>query len=242
MSQLRAATTIRRTSSTNSANSQVLRRESFSRGRTWLFDIAASDFYNPPWRRQHIVDTVNKVLSMILVVALMPLLLCDVLLADQADNSKGDPWNPLRFFVGRWEGDVKGEPGSGKVQREYSFILNDRFIHIVNRSLYPPQEKNPKGEKHEDIGFFSYDKFTKKFVLRQFHIEGFVNQFAAESISEDRRTIVFVSTAIENITPGWRARETYRILNDNEFIETFALAEPNNDFNTYSETHFRRKK
>jgi hypothetical protein len=79
-------------------------------------------------------------------------------------------------------------------------------------------------------------------VLRQFHIEGFVNQFAAERISEDRRTIVFVSTAIENIAPGWRARETYRIPNDNEFVETFALAEPNHDFNTYSETHFRRKK
>jgi hypothetical protein len=184
----------------------------------------------------------NKVLSMIFAVALMPLLLCEMLLADQADNSQGDPWNPLRFFVGRWEGDVKGEPGSGKGQREYSFILNDRFIHIVHRSFYPPQEKNPKRENHEDIGFFSYDKSTKKFMLRQFHIEGFVNQFAAESISEDRRTIVFVSTAIENIAPGWRARETYRILNDNEFVETFALAEPNHDFNTYSETHFRRNK
>jgi hypothetical protein len=242
MPQLRAATTIRRTSTTNSANSQVLRRESFSRGRTWLFDIAASDFYNPPGCRQGIVDPMNKVWSMIFTVALMPLLLCEMLVAEQGDNSQEDPWSPLRFFVGRWEGDVKGEPGSGKAQREYSFILNNRFIHIVNRSSYPPQEKNPKGEKHEDIGFFSYDKFTKKFVLRQFHIEGFVNQFAAESISEDRRTIVFVSTAIENIAPGWRARETYRILNDNEFVETFALAEPNHDFNTYSETHFRRKK
>jgi hypothetical protein len=77
-------------------------------------------------------------------------------------------------------------------------------------------------------------------VLRQFHIEGFVNQFVA--ISEDGRTIVFVSTAIENIAPGWRARETYQILNDNEFVETFALAEPNHNFNTYSQTHFRRKK
>ena len=67
-----------------------------------------------------------------------------------------------------------------------------------------------------------------------------MNQFNAESISKDGRTIVFVNTAIENIAPGWRARETYRILSDNEFVETFALAEPNQDFNTYSETHFRR--
>jgi hypothetical protein len=155
-------------------------------------------------------------------------------------ETKADPWKPLRVLIGTWEGEVKGEPGTGKAEREYSFVLNERFIHIVNRSSYPPQEKNPKGEKHEDIGFFSYNKAAKKLTLRQFHIEGFVNQFEAESISEDGRTMVFVSTAIENIAPGWRARETYRILNDKEFVETFALAKPNHDFNTYSETHFRR--
>jgi hypothetical protein len=155
-------------------------------------------------------------------------------------QTETDPWKPLRVFIGKWEGEVKGEPGIGKAEREYSFVLDERFIHIVNRSSYLPQEKNPKGEKHEDIGFFSYDKSAKKFSLRQFHIEGFVNQFKTESISKDGRTIVLVSTAIENIAPGWRARETYRILSDNEFVETFALAEPNHDFNIYSETHFRR--
>ena len=112
----------------------------------------------------------------------------------------------------------------------------------IRPALYPPQEKNPKGETHEDVAFFSYDKAVKKLMLRQFHIEGFVNQFALDSVSDDGRTIVFISTAIENITPGWRARETYRILNENEFVETFAMAEPNHDFPTYSETHFRRKK
>jgi hypothetical protein len=98
-------------------------------------------------------------------------------------NSNPDRWKPLRFFIGTWEGEVTGQPGNGKAQREYSFVLNDRFIHIVNRSSYPPQDKNPKGETHEDVGFFSYDKAAKKFVLRQFHIEGFVNQFDSETIA-----------------------------------------------------------
>jgi hypothetical protein len=79
-------------------------------------------------------------------------------------------------------------------------------------------------------------------MLRQFHVEGFVNQFALESLDEQQRTLVFVSTAIENIAPGWRARETYRFLNNDEFIESFALAEPGKDFATYSETRFRRKR
>lgn len=49
------------------------------------------------------------------------------------------------------------------------------------------------------------------------------------------------SAAATNIAPGWRGRETYRIVNDDEFIETFALAEPGKDFATYSETRFRCK-
>jgi hypothetical protein len=157
-------------------------------------------------------------------------------------KTAADAWKPLRFFIGNWEGDSRGQPGEGKSNRSYALVLNDRFIHITNKSVYAPQDKNPKGETHEDIGFFSYDRSLKKFILRQFHIEGFVNQFAAESISEDGRTLVFLSTAIENIAPGWRARETYRILSEDEFVETFALAEPAKDFETYLEIRFRRKK
>jgi len=51
-----------------------------------------------------------------------------------------------------------------------------------------------------------------------------------------------VSTAIENIAPGWRAREIYKFPSNDEFIETFALANPGHDFATYSETHFHRRR
>ena len=176
------------------------------------------------------------------VLLLIPLAALSITQAESPrPEAKPDPWSALRLFVGEWQGDVNGEPGNGKAQRRYAFTLNDRFIQISNTSVYPPQEKNPKGEKHEDIGFFSYDRAAKKFVLRQFHIEGFVNQFIEETISGDGQTLTFVTTAIENIAPGWRGRETYRFLNPDEFIETFALAEPGKNFMTYSETHFRRK-
>jgi len=54
-----------------------------------------------------------------------------------------------------------------------------------------------------------------------------VNQYKLDSISPDKRTIVFLSENIENIASGWKAKETYNLLNENEFIETFELAEPN---------------
>lgn len=157
----------------------------------------------------------------------------------QSDQS--DTFKRLRMFIGKWEGDSKGQPGIGKMEREYAFVLKDRFIQISNKAVYAPQEKNPKGEVHEDLGFFGYDKALKKFSFRQFHVEGFVVQYSLESMSDDGRTLVFKSTAIENISPGWVARETYRFLSNDEFIETFALAGPGKEFETYSETRFRRK-
>jgi len=157
-------------------------------------------------------------------------------------NAKPDPWIPLRFLVGQWEGETEGEPGKGKAARTYFHILNNRFIQVTSKSVYPPQEKNPKGETAEDLSFFSYDKAAKTFVLRQFHIEGFVCHYLLESMAEDGRSFAFVSGPMENFMPGWRGRESYRFLNDDEFIETFALARPGKEFATYSETHFRRKK
>ncbi|HZX74409.1 MAG TPA: hypothetical protein VFE57_08315, partial [Cyclobacteriaceae bacterium] len=82
--------------------------------------------------------------------------------------------------------------------------------------------------------FISYDRARKTFVLRQFHIEGFVNQYKIESISSDGKTIVFISESIENIPAGFRAKETYRIVSEGEFIETFEIAEPGKDFELYS--------
>jgi hypothetical protein len=183
-------------------------------------------------------------------LAVMGAILCASLAVPSAGQTatppnpakKTDPWQPLRGLLGSWEGDVRGEPGSGKSEREYRLTLNDRFIQVNGKSTYPPQEKNPKGEVHEDVGFISYDEAAQKLVLRQFHIEGFVNHYVLDSTSEDGRTIVFVTAAIENIPAGWRGRETYQIVNENEFVETFALARPDKEFATYSETRFRRKR
>jgi hypothetical protein len=62
------------------------------------------------------------------------------------------------------------------------------------------------------------------------------------SISTDGKTIVFTSEGIENIPAGWRARETYKIIGPDEFTETFELAAPAKNFETYSEGRLTRKK
>lgn len=152
-----------------------------------------------------------------------------------------DTWAPLKYFVGVWEGTGNGQPGVSKIQREYSFVLNEKFLHVQNQSTYEPQPKNPKGEVHKDWGMMSFDKQRKNFVFRQFHVESFVIQYVM-SPGTDGKTIVFTSESIENVPVGFRARETYKILGPDEFTEVFEIAEAGKDFGVYSEGRFRRKK
>jgi hypothetical protein len=118
-------------------------------------------------------------------------------------------WTNLKFLIGSWRGIGSGQAGSSNVARSYQLILNEKFLEVRNKSTYPPQSQNPQGEVHEDLGLISYHEARKAFVFRQFHIEGFVNQYVMDYLAPDGRTIVFTSESIENIPAGWRARESY---------------------------------
>ena len=142
-------------------------------------------------------------------------------------------------LIGKWQGTSEGQPGNGTLTREYRAVLRDRFIEETNRSVYPPQEKNPKGEIHEHRSFFSFDNARKTVVFRQFHGEGFVNQYVLEPTTKPG-VLVFVSEAIENIPKGYRARETYSFLGENELEEVFEIAEPGKDFVLYSRARTKR--
>jgi hypothetical protein len=162
--------------------------------------------------------------------------------AEQAPSAS-DPLQPVAFLVGTWRGTSSGTPGEGTVEREYARALNGRFIQIRNRTTYPPQAKNAKGEVHEDIGVISFDRVRARFVLRQFHVEGFVNQYSAQQPTAGGARWIFTSEAIENIQPGWRARETYTLADgENNLEEVFELAEPGKDFEVYSRAKLTRVK
>lgn len=149
-----------------------------------------------------------------------------------------DPWSAVRFMVGEWAGESDGQPGTGTVERSYRFVLGDRFLREQNVSRYPPQPKNEKGEVHEHWSFFSHDRARGTLVLRQFHQEGFVNQYAMRAGAAG--SIVFESESLENVPPGWRARETYEIVSPDEFVETFELASAGGAYEVYSKARFKR--
>jgi hypothetical protein len=141
---------------------------------------------------------------------------------------------PLSRFVGRWRGTGKGEPGNSTVERTYTPVLAGRFIEVRNTSTYAPQAANPKGEVHDDIGYLSFDNSRKLFVLRQFHTEGFVNQYAATTPDFTGNKLVFASEAFENIPASLKARESYTFTSADTFEEVFEIADDGVTFEVYS--------
>jgi hypothetical protein len=151
-----------------------------------------------------------------------------------------DPLNEVRFLVGRWRGSSEGQAGRGSVSRVYESILNGRFVHERNRSEYPAQAANPKGEVHDHWSFLSYDKIRQAIVLRQFHVEGFVITYRLAAPTGSDKRLVFESEHIDDLPGEWKARETYEQLSGDEFTETFELAAPGKPFEVYGKARLKR--
>jgi THAP4-like, heme-binding beta-barrel domain len=183
--------------------------------------------------------TGGRSVAVVILVALGASLSPMLVTATRQTSAPEDTLASLAPLVGRWTGATEGQPGKGTVEREYERILNSRFIQVRNRSTYPPQEKNKKGETHEDVGLFSFDSGRKRIVLRQFHTEGFVNQYVLDPTSAPGR-LVLVTESIENIPAGWRARETYILTDSDQLEEIFELAAPGKDFEPYSRSRLTR--
>ena len=166
----------------------------------------------------------------------LPLLLITAVTA----CAQTDPWAPLRVFAGKWEGVVTGKPGKQITSREYHFELNGKFLSQRDHSVYQDSLPPAQPKVRDDFGYFSYDTFLQKIVWRQFHSEGFVNEYQLDSVSADGKSFDFVTVRIENLPSGWRAKKSYRVLSPDEIEETFSLAPPGRDFDVYTVAHIKR--
>lgn len=181
-------------------------------------------------------DTLMKSIALSCTLVAMQV----VMTQSDAQTAPVDRWQPVHFMLGRWQGDAQGEPGKGTVERTYELILGDKFIEEHNTSSYEARDgKLP--EIHHHRSFFSFDKARKTLMLRQFHEEGFVLLYALAASSTPAH-LVFESVTFENFSNEWKSRETYDVISDDEFTETFELAAPGKEFELYSRSHLRRVK
>ncbi len=182
----------------------------------------------------------NDVMRLNVYLLIFMLAFPAVLLA-QADQNK-DAWLPLRDLEGVWEGRGDGMSGFSRVTQTYQFILNGKFLQMKTKSIFKPQEKNPKGEIHEDLGIFSFDNARKKIILRGFYVEGFVNQYVLNEISEDGEIFSLLTEKIENAPEGTQAKLVFEILSSDEINQSFHVAFPGQEYTCFSVNRLKRKK
>ena len=159
----------------------------------------------------------------------------------QAGSAQTSLWDRLEYFKGDWKGHETGRSGIGVGTRTYSYILGNKYMLSKNQSKFEPQEKNPKGEVHQDWTIFSYDNGRKTVAMRQFNSEGFINTFTLDTLTSTSETMIFVSESSENAPPGLRARLTFLLKNGDEFVETFELAFPGKDYSQWLRNEWTRK-
>ena len=173
------------------------------------------------------------------IVCMVGAIACITFTAAGGTAAQADPWTPLRFLEGVWTGSGAGTSGDSVVVQTYTFILNRHFLKMETRSEFKPQDKNPKGEIHEDFGIFSYDEQRKTFVMRGFYVEGFVNQYVAKT-AEDGASLMFETESIENAPAGTKARLEFLKKGPHEIEQNFYVAWPGRDFTCYSTNKLKK--
>lgn len=138
------------------------------------------------------------------------------------------------FLLGKWKGTGSGF-GNDKsaIESDFNLIMNGKYIEVKNDSKFEPTEKNPEGEHHIDWGIISFNKNRKKIIFRQFHIEGFVNQYVLNDSLSNDTILIFETEVIENFPEGGKARWTIRKIKENEIETIFEVSFSGKEFVCY---------
>lgn len=162
-------------------------------------------------------------------LVLLALILADLAAAGPAGaNESGspadddDPWAVLRLLEGTCEGTVGGKLGTGRAVRKYRGILGDQYLMTRHTSVRLPQEKSQKGDQHEEMGVFSFDRERQKIAYREFMIEGIISRYVCE---REARKLVCDTEAVES-RPGIRVHLVLEAVDRFRFSESCEIFWP----------------
>jgi hypothetical protein len=160
------------------------------------------------------------------------------LLACTAAAQTAPGLDDLKWLIGDWQGVGQGEPGTSASERQVESFLDGRYLRVNGRSVYPKQERNPKGEIHGELNIWSYDRARQSVVMRQFDTLGFVSTYVLDKTASSAGRWVLNAESLENVPKGMKARYTYTLLAPNEYHEVLELDSDGKGFKAYVTNHF----
>ncbi|HEU5137675.1 MAG TPA: hypothetical protein VFU13_21210 [Steroidobacteraceae bacterium] len=155
-----------------------------------------------------------------------------------AAEPKADGLAELRWLVGEWRGVGEGDPGTSGSERHIDSFLDGKYIRASGRSVYPRQEKNPKGEIHEELDVWSFDRARSAIVFRQFDTLGFVGTYVHDKASSSADRWVLTAELLENVPKDWKARYIITRKSNDEYHEQLELDPDGKGFKPYVTNRF----
>jgi hypothetical protein len=171
---------------------------------------------------------------------LMVLSVCALLYAatGMAAEPVKDGLAELRWLEGEWRGIGEGDPGTSGSERHADSYLGGKYIRATGRSVYPKQEKNPKGEVHSQLNLWSFDRARSAIVMREFDTLGFVGTYVLDKAASAPDRWVLVAESLENVPEGWKARYVVTRKSDDEYHEMLELDPDGKGFKPYVTNRF----
>jgi len=154
-----------------------------------------------------------------------------------AEPSK-DGLAELRWMEGDWRGVGEGDPGTSGSERHVDAYLGNKYIRATGQSVYPKQEKSPKGEVHSQLNLWSFDRARGAIVMREFDTLGFVCTYVLDKAASAPDRWVLVAESLENVPKGWKARYVVTRKSDDEYHEMLELDPDGKGFQPYVTNRF----
>ncbi len=147
---------------------------------------------------------------------------------------QGNPLERINFIIGNWSGTGSGFGNEASViESKFQYIMDKKYIEVINDSKFEPTDKKPEGEHHIDKGFISFDMIRKAIVFRQFNNEGYVNQYVLNDSLSTETILIFETENIENFMPGGKARWTIKRISDDQIETVFDVYFPGKDYTCF---------
>lgn len=147
----------------------------------------------------------------------------------------------LENLIGTWEGTGTGFGNSKSViSAEYSWLMNKQYIKVKHHSEFEPTDQNPEGEIHDDMGIISFDKSRKVVVFRQYHVEGYFNEYVLNDSISSPEKLIFETERIENFVPGGRAKFTIKLIGKDEIQTVFDVGFPGREMACFGTNNLKR--
>jgi len=148
----------------------------------------------------------------------------------QAPAPASQPWTPLQFLVGTWEGVGSGAPGEGRGGCTFAFELNQKILVRKNWAEYAPKPGEAQGVSHQDLMIIYAEPGESRLKAIYFDMESHIIHYVLQTPAQPNRA-VFES---EPGTKGPHFRLSYEMNADGRVLNIFSMAMPGQDFKEYT--------